>query len=52
MTKSNKFWVAVVTVGANFIHQYWGIDLGLDPITATTLVGGFGAALVWLVPNA
>jgi len=52
MSKYNKFWIALLTVGANFVHQYWGIDLGIDQATATTLVGGAGAALVWLVPNA
>lgn len=52
MTKYNKFWVVLITVGANFVQQYWGIDLGVDQAAATTLVNVAGAALVWLVPNA
>jgi hypothetical protein len=52
MTKYNKFWIAVITVGANFVREYYGVDLGIDPTTAATLVGGVGAALVYLVPNA
>lgn len=52
MTKYNKFWIAVLTVGANFAREYWGIELGLDPTTAATLVNGAGAVFVWLVPNA
>ena len=52
MSRYNKFWVAVVTVAANFVREYYGIDLGMDPTMAATLVNGVGAAFVWLVPNA
>lgn len=51
MTKSNKFWVAVLTVLANVARDYYGVDIGLDPTMAATLVSGIGAGLVWLVPN-
>lgn len=52
MTKYNKLWVAVLTVAANFVRDYYGIDLGMDPTTAATLVGGVGAFFTWAVPNA
>ncbi len=52
MTRYNKFWVAVLTVAANVVRDYYGVDLGMDPMTAASLVNGAGAALVWLVPNA
>lgn len=51
MSKYDKFWVAALTVGANFVREYYGIDLGVDSMTAATLVGGAGAFLVYLVPN-
>lgn len=47
-----KFWVAVVMAVAQFINVYAGIDLGLDEQTLTAIIGGLGALLVWLVPNA
>lgn len=46
-----KFWVAVIMAGVQFCQIYFGIDLGLDEATATAIVGGVGALLVWLVPN-
>lgn len=46
-----KFWVAAVMALAMFARVYFGIDLGLDEATVTAIVGGIGAALVWLVPN-
>ncbi len=52
MGKYNKFWIAVLMVGANYVRERYGIDLGVDPMTAATLVNGAGAALVWMVPNA
>lgn len=52
MTKYNKFWVSLITVAANFVREYYGVDLGVDPTTAATLVNGAGALLVWAVPNA
>ena len=47
-----KFWVAVIMAGVQFCQIYFGIDLGLDEATATAIVGGIGALLIWLVPNA
>lgn len=47
----NKFWVAVLMVGANAIRSRYGVDLGLDDQLAADLVGGVGAVLVYLVPN-
>lgn len=52
MSKYNKFWVALLTVAVNVVREVYGIDLGIDPVMAATLVNGVGAALVWLVPNA
>ena len=46
-----KFWVAVVMAATAFVRIYAGIDLGLDEATATAVMGGIGALLVWLVPN-
>lgn len=49
--RAAKFWVAVVIAIASFVRIYAGIDLGLDEATATAVIGGIGALLVWLVPN-
>ena len=49
---SAKFYIAVVMAIAMFVQVYAGIDLGLDEGTVTAIVGGIGALLVWLVPNA
>jgi len=46
-----KFWVAVAMAVVAFVRVYAGIDLGLDEATATAVLGGIGALLVWLVPN-
>lgn len=46
-----KFWVAVAMAAVAFLRVYAGIDLGLDEATATAVIGGIGALLVWLVPN-
>lgn len=46
-----KFWVAIVMAIVQFVQIYFGLDLGLDQATATAIVGGVGALLVWLVPN-
>lgn len=51
VTIYNKFWVAVLMVGANAIRSRFGVDLGLDDQLAADLVGGIGAVLVYLVPN-
>ena len=47
-----KFWVAAIMAIVQFVQIYFGIDLGLDQATATAIVGGIGAVLVWLIPNA
>ena len=52
MTRYGKFYAALLTVAANFVRDVYGIDLGVDPATATALVSGVGAILVWAVPNA
>lgn len=49
--RAAKFWVALVIAAANFIRIYAGIDLGLDEGTASAVIGGIGALLVWLIPN-
>ena len=46
-----KFWVAVILGIAQFVNIYAGYDLGLDEQTLTAILGGFGALLVWWVPN-
>lgn len=46
-----KFWVAIIMAIVQFVQIYFGLDLGLDQATATAIVGGVGALLVWLVPN-
>lgn len=51
MSQFNKFWVAVLMVGANAVRSRFGVDLGLDDQLAADLVGGVGALLVYLVPN-
>lgn len=47
-----KFWVALVMALVQFANIYMGLDIGLDQETATAIITGIGAALVWLVPNA
>lgn len=51
MQAYNKFWVALVMAGVQFIRAKYGIDIGLDETTAATLVNLVAAALVWAVPN-
>lgn len=46
-----KFWVAIIMAVVQFVQIYFGFDPGLDQATATAIVGGVGALLVWLVPN-
>ena len=50
--RAAKLWVAVAMAVVAFVRVYFGIDLGLDEETATAVIGGVGALLVWLVPNA
>lgn len=50
--RAAKLWVAVAMAVVAFVRVYFGIDLGLDEETATAVIGGIGALLVWLVPNA
>ena len=51
MSAYNKFIAAIVMMIANGVRSYYGIDLGVDEATATSLAGGITAALVWAVPN-
>ena len=51
MGQYNKFWVAVLILGANAIRSRYGLDLGLDERLAGDLVSGLAAAFVYLVPN-
>ena len=51
LTVADKFWVAVLFTAGNVLRSRYGVDLGLDDATASALVQGAGAALVWLVPN-
>tara|TARA_R100000365_G_C2747452_1_gene77373 strand:- start:2513 stop:2791 length:279 start_codon:yes stop_codon:yes gene_type:complete len=46
-----KFWIALTMGVVNFVQVYFGFDLGLDQMTATTIINGIGAVLIWLVPN-
>ncbi len=50
--RAAKFWVALVMALVQFANIYMGLDIGLDQETATAIITGIGAALVWLVPNA
>lgn len=50
--RAAKFWVALVMAFVQFANIYMGLDIGLDQETATAIITGIGAALVWLVPNA
>lgn len=50
--RAAKLWVALGMAIVQFINVYSGIDLGLDEETLTAIIGGLGALLVWLVPNA
>lgn len=46
-----KFWFSVVMAGVHFVRLYWGIDLGLDEVTAQTIINGIWAAGVWAIGN-
>ena len=46
-----KFWVAVIMGIVQFIQVYTGYDFGLDQATVTTILSGFTALVVWLIPN-
>lgn len=50
--RAAKFWVALVMAFIQFANIYMGLDIGLDQETATAIITGIGATLVWLVPNA
>lgn len=50
--RAAKFWTAAVMALVQFIQIYSGVDLGLDQATATAIIGGIGAFLTWLIPNA
>ena len=50
--RAAKFWVALAMALVQFANIYMGLDIGLDQETASAIITGIGAALVWLVPNA
>jgi hypothetical protein len=49
--RAAKFWVALAMGIVQFVRIQYGIDIGLDEATATAIIGGIGALLVWWVPN-
>lgn len=49
--RAAKFWVALAMAAVAFVRVQFGIDLGLDEETATAIIGGVTALLVWLIPN-
>lgn len=51
LTTADKFWVALLFLGANVIRSKYGIDFGMSDDIAAGLVQGAGAAFVWLIPN-
>lgn len=51
LTVADKFYVAVLMLGANAVRSRYGIDFGLDEQLAYDLVNGLTAGLVWLIPN-
>lgn len=46
-----KFWFSVVMAVVQFVRLYFGIDVGLDEVTAQTIINGIWAAGVWLIGN-
>lgn len=48
---ANKFWVAAAMAALSFAKSYFGIDLGMDEVTASNLIMALTAFLVWIVPN-
>ncbi len=51
MARYNKFWVAALILGGNFVRSRYGLELGIDEQLANDLASGLAAGLVWLVPN-
>src|SRR5690606_14036956 len=50
--RAAKLWVAAAMAVVAFVRVYFGIELGLVEETATAVIGGLGALLVWLVHHA
>ncbi|WP_167522489.1 MULTISPECIES: hypothetical protein [unclassified Mesorhizobium] len=51
LTTADKFFVAILFLGANIARSHYGLDFGLDNDMAAALVQGVGAAFIWFVPN-
>ncbi|TDQ19828.1 hypothetical protein [Phyllobacterium brassicacearum] len=51
MLSYSKFLVAAVMVALSFAKSFYGIDLGVDEVTASNLIAALTAVLVWAVPN-
>lgn len=51
LSQYDKFWVAVLILIANVLRSRYDLDFGMTDELATALVNGFGAFLVYLVPN-
>lgn len=46
-----KFWVALIMAVVAYVRAAYDIDLGVDEATATAIVSGITAVLVYYVPN-
>jgi hypothetical protein len=51
LTTADKFWVAILFLGANIARSKYGIDFGMSDDMAASLVQGVGAAFIWFIPN-
>lgn len=51
LTKYDKFLVALVMAGVQFVRAHYGVDLGIGETEAATLVNLIAAALVYAIPN-
>lgn len=52
MLQYSKFLVAAVMAALSFAKSYYGIDIGVDEITASNLIAALTAVLVYMIPNA
>lgn len=46
-----KFWVAAIMAIVAYLRSAYNVDIGVDEATATAIVSGVTALLVYLVPN-
>lgn len=46
-----KFWAAAIMAIVAYLRSAYNIDIGVDETTATAIVSGVTALLVYLVPN-